>query len=308
MRTWNKNSGWTSPKEQDQKLHEQQVLPILGQNLELFKMFMGNAPDLIIREFTIASDDEIKAAIVAVEGMVDKALINEQLLARLMLDIRFQQPMSKEELFQRIKKYGISNLMIKEDQHFSSLVNEIIFGNTVFLLDGLNKALIIESKGWQDRPVSEPATEGVVRGPRDGFTETIKTNMSLIRRRIKSPDLRIYEIKVGERTQTEVFVVYLEGVARQETIEEVKERILRIKIDGILESGYIEELIEDSPLSPFPQVEHSERPDKVAGAILEGRIAILVDTTPFVLMVPTVFFQFLQSSEDYYERFYVGSV
>jgi spore germination protein KA len=175
-------------------------------------------------------------------------------------------------------------------------------------MDGIDSALIIGSQGWKDRAVSEPMTENVVRGPRDGFTETIDTNTALIRRRIKSPNLRVDEYKLGTQTKTTVLLIYINGVAKEATVNELKERLQRIDIDGVLESGYIEELIEDNPLSPFPQVDHSERPDKVSAAILEGRIAIVVDNTPFVLMVPTVFIQFFQSPEDYYERYPVGSL
>jgi len=317
MRIWKKNLGWVNPQ-QLPALDNGQKSPVpaekqplstnLELNLKIVKEIMGNAQDLAIREFTLASDDEIKAAIIALGGLADRNLVNTHVLNTLMLDIRFKEPQGREELFQRIKNYGISNFKVKEDHTIQAVVNEVISGDTIFLLDGVAKALAVGSRGWEDRSVAEPITEGVVRGPRDGFTETIRTNTALIRRRIKSPDLRIVGVKVGERTKTDVLLVYLEGVAKQEVVDEVKRRIQRIKIDGVLESGYIEELIEDNPLSPFPQIEHSERPDKVAAAILEGRVAIMVDTTPFVLMVPTVFFQFIQASEDYYERFYLGSL
>ncbi|HEX3012437.1 MAG TPA: spore germination protein, partial [Syntrophomonadaceae bacterium] len=189
-----------------------------------------------------------------------------------------------------------------------NIIDELITGNTVFFMDGIDSALIIGSGGWKDRSVSEPSTESVVRGPRDGFTETIDTNTALIRRRIKSPDLRIDEFKIGIKTKTAVLVVYINGIARQDIVNEVKSRLQKIRIDGVLESGYIEELIEDASFSLFPQIEHSERPDKVSAALLEGRIAVMVDNTPFVLIVPTVFLQFIQSPEDYYERFPVASL
>ena len=148
----------------------------------------------------------------------------------------------------------------------------------------------------------------MVRGPKDGFTENIEVNTSLIRRRIKSPELRLELFTIGTQTKTKILISYLEGVAKEEIINEVRKRLGRIKIDGVLESGYIEELIEDNPLSPFPQLEHTERPDKVAGAILEGRVAILVDTSPHVLIAPTIFFQFIQSPEDYYERYLIATL
>lgn len=317
MRIWKKKFGWVVPWEtsspensqnRDTTENKQPLSANLELNLEMVRNIMGHAQDLAIREFTLASDDEIKAAVISLEGLAERELINEQVLSTLMLDIRFTKPMGSREIFERIKRYGIPNTLVKETKTLREVIHEVCSGDTVFLLDGVDRALVAGSRGWKDRAVSEPITEGVVRGPRDGFTETLRTNTALIRRRIKNPDLRLEAVRVGERTQTDVLLIYLEGVAKQEVVDEVSRRIKRIKIDGVLESGYIEELIEDNPLSPFPQIEHSERPDKVAAAILEGRVAVLVDTTPFVLIVPTVFFQFIQSSEDYYERFYIAAL
>lgn len=310
MRIWKKDIGWVKFENADNS-HvpplKQDLSNDLKQNLDTITKALGDAQDLTIRKFTMASDDKVKAAVVALEGMTEHNLINEQVLKNLMLDVRFEDPTGNQALFQRIKTNGISSLAIKEVKTIDEAVKGIIAGDTVFLLDGVNQALVIGSRGFKQRAVSDPLTEGVVRGPRDGFTETLSNNIALIRRRIKSPDLRLFGLKVGERTQTDVSIVYLEGVAKPELVDEVKKRIEKIKIDGVLESGYLEEFIEDSPFSPFPQIEHTERPDKVSAAILEGRVAIMVDTTPFVLIVPTIFLQFIQAVEDYYERFYFGS-
>lgn len=175
------------------------------------------------------------------------------------------------------------------------------------MIDGYSKALVASTRGWEARDVSDPVTEGVVRGPREGFTENLRTNTSLIRRRIRNPKLKIETLRIGAVTRTEVVVAYIEGTADSSVVKEVHERLSRIDTDAILESGYLEEFIEDSPFSPFPQIEHTERPDKIAAALVEGRVVILTDGTPFVLIVPTVFFQFLQSSEDYYERYLLGT-
>ncbi|PKM79948.1 MAG: spore germination protein [Firmicutes bacterium HGW-Firmicutes-14] len=315
MRIWKKAFGWIKPQEKlifedkntDISSDKQPLSANLEINLALLGKLMGEAQDLIIREFSLGHDEH-RAAVVLIDGLAEKELVNEQILNPLMLEIRFEIPRGSNELFNRIKKYGIPNTAIKEDYTIDGVINDILTGNTVLLLEGVDRALMISSQGWKDRSISEPITESVVRGPRDGFTETLRTNTTLIRRRIKSPDLRLEGIKIGTRTQTDVVIAYLNGVAKKDVVDEVRTRLESIKIDGVLESGYIEEFIEDRPLSPFPQVERSERPDKVASALLEGRVAILVDTTPFVLMVPTVFFQFIQASEDYYERYYIGSM
>lgn len=280
----------------------------LNENIVNIKKVMGNSSDILVREFTISSGIEVKAAVIAMKGLSKKDLINEQVLFSLMFDIRFKDTNNVNDLFEKIKQNGMPNAYVSEEVNIVNIINELITGNSALLLNGIGKALVVGSKGWKERQITEPITENVVRGPRDGFTENIESNIALIRRRIKSPDLRVDSFEVGTKTKTSLYVVYLNGIAKEEVVNEVKKRLKRIEIDGILESGYIEELIEDNPFSPFPMIEHSERPDKVSASILEGRVAILVDTTPFVLMVPTVFLQFMQSADDYYERYLIGSL
>lgn len=280
----------------------------LSCNIEAIKKVMGNASDILIREFTIVSGIEIKSALVAMKGLSKSDLINEQVLSSLMSDIRFKDTKTVANLFDQIKQISMPNVYVNEEFTVENAVSQLISGNSVLFLDGLEKALVMGSQGWQERQVSQPITENVVRGPRDGFTENIDSNIALIRRRIKSFNLRVDSFEVGTKTKTALYVVYLYGIAREEVVNEVKKRLKQIEIDGVLESGYIEELIEDNPLSPFPMIEHSERPDKVSASILEGRVVIMVDTTPFVLMVPTVFLQFMQSADDYYERYLIGSL
>ncbi|MGO4276190.1 spore germination protein, partial [Paenibacillus sp. TAF58] len=165
-----------------------------------------------------------------------------------------------------------------------------------------DQGLLIASKGWEDRPIQEPTSQTVIRGPKDGFTENIITNIALVRRKIKDPNLWIQGFNVGRITKTSVSIVYVNGIAKDHVVQEVRDRIGRIQIDGILESGYIEELIQDRRFTLFPTVYNTERPDVIAAGLLEGRIAILVDGTPFVLLVPAIFPQFFQSAEDYYQR------
>lgn len=280
----------------------------LNSNINLINTVLGYASDLIIRRFIIASPIQIEVALIMLKGLAEKELINKQVISPLMSKDRFENIENSNEFFQALKKNGIPNTYVSEENNPEKVINELIKGNTILLIDKIDRVLIIGSQGWNDRSVSEPVTENVVRGPRDGFTENIETNLALIRRRIKSPNLRVETLKIGTETNTEVSIVYIEGITKESVLCELRKRLGSIKIDGILESGYIEELIEDTPWSPFPQIEHSERPDKVSAEILEGRVAIFIDTTPFVLLVPTIFFQFIQSADDYYERFPIGSL
>ncbi len=268
----------------------------------MIKKMMGFANDIIVREFTISPGTKIKAAVILIKSLVERELVNEHIIGALMSNSKFNNATDNSELFQILKEYGIASIYVNEESDVDNILAQLIDGNTILLIDKVDKVLIVGSTGWKDREISEPNAENVVRGPKDGFTENIEKNIALIRRRIKSPDLRMELLIIGTKTKTKVLISYLEGIAKEGIINEVRNRLGRIEIDSILESGYIEELIEDNPSSPFPQLEYTERPDKVSAAILEGRVAILVDTTPHVLIVPTIFFQFIQSADDYYER------
>ena len=157
-------------------------------------------------------------------------------------------------------------------------------GQAVLLIDGTDKAIISSVRQLESRSVDEPQTEPLVRGPRDGFVESIRTNITLVRRRIKSPRLKMELLKIGTISQTDVAVLYIDGIANDKLVNEVKERLGRIEIDGVLESGYLEEFIEDCPYTIFPQVSSSERPDRMCACLLEGRVGILVDNTPICLI------------------------
>jgi spore germination protein KA len=207
-----------------------------------------------------------------------------------------------------IRTTMISVGSVEQVNSINEVVDSCLSGDTVLLINGFKEALVISTRGWESRGVEEPKTESVVRGPREGFSETLRTNTTLLRRKIKNPDLTLESMKIGRKTKTSVCIAYLKGVANPRLIEEVKRRLKRINTDAILESGYIEEFIEDAPFSIFPTIANSEKPDVVAAKILEGRAAILVDGTPFVLTVPMVFIENFQSAEDYYSRAYFASL
>lgn len=197
---------------------------------------------------------------------------------------------------------------IKEISDFDSILTAIMGGDVVVLLDGHKDGLMIGMKGWKDRGVQEPSAQTVIRGPKEGFTESIRTNTALIRRRIKDSNLWLENRVIGRITKTDVSIMYIKGIVDDKVVDEVRERLDRIDIDGILETGYIEDLIQDETYTPFPTIYNTERPDVVAAGLLEGRVAILVDGTPFVLLAPALFGQFLQAAEDYYQRWDIGNL
>ncbi|WP_093795721.1 spore germination protein [Sporomusa acidovorans] len=272
-------------------------------NRQVLKLLLGNCIDISFREFVIGKG-QTPAMLIFIDGLVNKDIINGQIMKSL-IKVQYSPVISAntDSPIELIKKAYLEAVEVSEVTTMGEIVSAVLAGDTVLLIDEAVKGIRIVTKGWKGRDVTEPITESVVRGPREGFTETIRTNTALLRRRIKSPQLRLEKYHVGRITQTEINLAYLSGTVDTGVLAEVRKRIARIDVDSILESAYIEELIEDTPYTFFPQIEHSERPDKVAAAILEGRIGIFIDGTPFVLIVPTIMAQFWQSSEDYYERY-----
>lgn len=279
----------------------------IEENIKNVKRILGNSSDLTNREFEIKTHKKIRAACFLIEGLSDKSEV-ERVIWHLIEYADFSSvPMPGTSFAEILISQFLSNASLQVSTQWDELINAILAGDSVFFFDHCDQAIIARIRKWEARAVEEPQTEQVIRGPRDGFTESIRTNTALVRRRIRDPYLRVEAIIIGEKSKTDINIVYLKDTAKEELVDEVKKRLGRIKINAIIESGYIEELIEDAPYSPFTTVMSTERPDKVAAAILEGRVAIFVDNTPFVLIVPTYFWQFLQAGDDYYSRFMTGS-
>lgn len=293
--------------------------PIVGQqgvelssslevNLRRLKDLFGASGDLAARLFRPGVASAAQAAMVYVDGLVDAALLNRHVLEPLL---------RREEGKGRVREAGatpvdraaerlVSAAEVSPVRTIEDAARQLLAGSAVIFWQGSPAALAATVRGWAARAVDEPGTEAVIRGSREGFTEDLRTNLALLRRRIRSPQLRVEYFTLGRRTNTQVAVVFLDGVAPPSTVAEARARLTAIDIDSVLESGYVEQYIEDAPLSPFATVANSEKPDVVAAKLLEGRVAVFVDGTPLVLLVPYLFIESLQSAEDYYSRpFYV---
>lgn len=290
----------------------QKLEPQLELKLAKLKEIFADFGDLVIKPFYIGGYKHLSAALILIDGLVATAIVDDFILRSLttsiddrLHDVLLSDP---EQVKEWVSQVGLNTAEVEETSEWSKVVEAILVGDSVLLIDQVSQALIIDTKGWEKRGVSEPSNEQVIRGARDGFTETIRINTALVRRRIRDPQLKLLALKVGERTKTDIAIMYIKGLAEQSVVDEVKKRIENIKFDGILESGYIEQLIEDHPWSPFPQIQYTERPDKTVSHLLEGKVVILVDGSPFALIVPAIFIQFYHSPEDYYERFLIGSL
>lgn len=289
----------------NQKLQNMDLSAELQTNLRQIRAIFSECSDVIYREFDFAQDERIKLALVYVDGLVDKTRVSEQIMHSLMLDaplVEQDEELTRTRAFTMIQKKLLPIQQIGETNNLGRVIDAVLAGDAVLLVDGCACAIINDTRGWESRSIEESQTELAVRGPREAFVETMWVNTSLLRRKIKNPNLKIESMQLGQFTNTGVAVVYIKGIVNDKLVAEVKERLNRIEIGSILETGYIEELIEDNPWSPFSTVGHTERPDKVAAQLLEGRVAILVDGTPYALTVPFLFVEALQTPEDYYER------
>lgn len=282
-----------------EQLRDLNIAPTTEENLHNLMELFHDCSDFVIRSFRIEESREALA--IFVDGLIDTAEVNKALKA-MMIDE------GKTGVTEKLASEGIPVSQIESVDNYADLLLAVLSGDTGVIVDGDEKALLLGLRGSQSRSISEPETEAVVRGPREGFIENLRTNTSMLRRKLKTPRLKMRSMVVGDQTNTSLVIAYLEGICDPATVDEVIGRIDKIKIDGVLESGYIEELIQDSTYSPFPQIQYSERPDTVAASLLEGRVAIFVDGTPFVLIAPTTFWQLLQANEDYYERFQMATL
>ena len=282
----------------------------LDKNIELLKDAFKDCTDIVYREFSVGEQHEVKAALVYTDGLADKMLLNKFVLNNLMISTRLtdnEEIDSTQQVIDQIKNKVIAVTEMKEIETIDEAIMNILSGESVLLIDQYDKIIIVSSKGWAARGVSDPVTEVVVRGSRDAFTETFRVNTALIRRRIRDTRLKIKTYQVGERSNTDVAIMYMEDIVDPKVLIEVDKRIKEIDFDAILDSGYIEQFIEDNWITLFPQIQNTERPDVSAAAILEGRVVIIVDNSPFALIVPTTFNMMMQSAEDYYDRWSIAT-
>jgi spore germination protein len=276
---------------------------VLHEDFYQIKQLFERSADFSYRELKINSTNS--AIIFYIDGLVDMNRMELNVINPLLknnLDLLQIPKLSLNQILEEI-----NSAQVKQGETFQEVIDHVLSGGTVLLINGFKQSLFISEQAWEQRSVDEPVSEAVVLGPREGFTENIRTNTSMIRRRLKTTKLKFESIKVGKLSKTEVVITYLDSIAQQSIVEEVRSRLNEINIDAIEESGYILEFIEDNPYSLFPQVLQTERPDRVVGSLLEGRIGIIVENSPFALIVPVTFFQMMNSPEDYYGRFIMTS-
>jgi len=279
----------------------------LQENYHLLKQAFAMCSDVVFREISVQG--QMKVLMIYTDGMVDAHAFEQTVLKPLLYDGLPQGLGKINSLSQACELEYFSILDTKTITKTGELIQTILTGQIAILVEHEATAFVANLKKMEKRAVEEPKLEATIRGPREGFTESLRVNTSLIRKRIPSHKLKMESFKIGKITQTDLVVTYIEGIVNVSVLKEVKKRIGQIQTDEILDSEFIEECIEDVPFSPFPQIQNTERPDIAASCLLEGKIVILMDTTPCVLIAPMTFWVGLQAADDYYDRFlYVNAM
>lgn len=297
------------------------VFPSLSVNLDFLKVKYNTLinSDIVVREFTLtARNRQYGAFLIYIDGMVDTKIINDFVLEPLMLRNRansydgnetrvVSEAISNNITVRKVKKFDLVDYIynslvpqnaVKKKKSFNDILPDINMGNCLLFVDTIDTAFSIDAKGFKQRGVDSPKNETVIRGAQEAFTEAIRTNTSMIRRFVNNENLVIESLSVGKVTKTKCAVCYMKDIANDDLVAEVKYRLNNLDIDTIISSGQLEQLIEDNSKCSLPQMLSTERPDKAANHILSGRVVVIVNGSPYVLIMPCVFVDFLSSAED----------
>lgn len=294
-------------QKRQQKIHSHsEINKNLHINMEYIKS-VYNIPansDVLLREFDISVNGKIiHAFMVFIDGMVDRNIINRSILQPLMVMSNLEVKNFEDHIVSYIYKQLIPQNQISMVTEFQKIIDGVNFGGCGIFIDGLDVALIADVKGWEHRTVDRPNTELVLRGPQEGFTEVLRVNTALIRKILKDENLIVESLEVGKRNKMPCAVMYIKDIANDSLVDEVKKRLKSLDIAYIFDSGELEQLIEDFSFIPATQMLSTERPDRTAALLAEGKVAILVHNSPFALVVPATLMEQLHSAEDAYVRF-----
>ncbi|MCK8816710.1 spore germination protein [Natroniella sulfidigena] len=289
---------------------EEKVSSNLEANIDYLKDNLAPSSDLVFRSFHIGQKKEIDAEIIYFNELINADILQKEVLRSLMFDLELDcsNRTIKKEINDTLINSTIPIGELETTQSLTKALEQLLSGDVILFIEGIPKTFILGIKELEKREVQTPQIEAVTRGPQESFIEPLSTNISLIRRRIKDNNLMIDIKQIGERTKTDLAIIYIDDIVDQDIIKKVRDRLESIEIDGVLEIGYINQSFRDNWASPFPQFQTTERPDKALANLLEGKVVLLLDGSPFASIMPTTFIQFLQSPEDYYDHFYIASL
>ncbi|MEZ0536747.1 spore germination protein [Caldicellulosiruptoraceae bacterium PP1] len=284
---------------------EKKIYNEIQKNINYIKNLLKDNDDIIYREFICLNTH---VSIIYIDGLVNRELIDKQIVYPMMIESKkIDLGQNNKSIYDIIFYELLATADLKEDLNMKEAVLDLLSGETLLLVDGFNKIIRISTRGWANRGIQQPILENAIRGPRDSFNETVRFSTMLIRRRVRDTRLRIKNIKIGRRSQTDVYIVYIDDIVDRDVLEEVQKRLNSIDTDTILDSGMIEQFIEDNIICLFPTLQTTERPDEVVAAIYEGRIALLTDNSNTGVVLPATFMIYLQNAEDYYDRWHIAT-
>ena len=281
----------------------EEKLPVyesVRKNEEYIRKRCEKCADIIIRPMRLGEEKKVECLVVYLEVAVSNMMLEDSVIGKL-INHFWEIPPSQMKEFLKNNSLGISD--VKELETLEEAVSAMLAGSAIFFMDGYNRAIKIASKGYPAMMVAKAESEKVLRGSKEGFTDSVKTNSALIRKRVRDTRLKVEERQMGVRSNTLVQLLYVEDLVQEDLLNEINRRLDQFEIDGIFDSGMVEQLTEEVWYSPFPQFQSTERPDRAAMELLEGRIVLLCDNSPMALLLPTTFHSFMTSSEDMYNRF-----
>ena len=275
-------------------------------NLKHIREIVSPSDDIYIKEFTITALG-LRAAIVFVEDMTDEDSISQNILSQLVSPTLSENCIEDNQLMECIRA-SLTASAVNVATDMAEIIKRLLSGDTVLFVDTNAAAIIITTRKLEKKAISEPAGETSIRGSRVAFTDDLGVNITLLRRHLVNPNFIVKKMAIGVRSEINVALVYFRGIANPNLVYQAEQRLKRLKVDVIGSSGLVENLINDHPFSPFPTIYATERPDKISAGMMDGRIAIMIDGTPFVLLAPATFGDFMQAGDDYYENWVVGSL
>ncbi len=276
----------------------------LDDKIKYFSDMYSKDATFRLRKMHIERFEIFDCALIFFDGMIDTEKLNNALIRPILT----AKPVNTQPtVAEYLEKQILFNNEISRTDDIYMMIQAINLGDTVILLDSTRESIVVNTKGWRTRGINEPQDERILQGPREGFDEALMLNAAMLRRKLATPDLCLERVTVGTKTQTNIFVCYLDSLVNKSLLKRVISQIKSINIDGVLDVNYINELINKNRFSLFKTVGTTERPDIVAARLLEGRIAVIVDGTPVVLTLPYLFVENFQSDDDYYLNFiYAG--
>lgn len=279
-----------------------EVSSILKKNIDAMEMYFHDCADIKKKQMNLGKNQDVSCYLTFIEVSVDMGT------AALGETLKYLNRLTKEEMIETLERNALG---ISDATYFKTIeeaVDGLLTGETILFVDGFTKAVKIPDDGYPHMGITEADSEKVIRGSNEGFCDSVKQNAALIRKRVRSPRVKVRQVKTGVRSNTNVYLVYVEDLARQELVREMEKRLGSFKIDGVLDSGVIEQLTEKKWYSPFPQFQTTQRPDRAAMSILEGRVVVLSENSPVALILPTDYNSFIRTSDDYYNRFEIATL